>query len=84
MLKSPQRFNLSWWQGGRAVYLAGMERMVRIMERESTVPDKVFWRSRTPQQRLAALEFLRAQYMAHIHAEQRLQRICRVVAGPQR
>lgn len=61
------------------LYLAGMERTVRITDQREAIPDREFWRSRSWQERLEAMEFLRAQYMSHIHAEQRLQRVCRIV-----
>jgi hypothetical protein len=61
-----------------------MERTVRITTKHETGADKAFWRTRTPEERLEALEFLRAQYMAYIHAEQRLQRVCRIVERARR
>jgi hypothetical protein len=41
--------------------------------------DLDFWLSRSMQERFAALEFLRQQYMVTLpHAQQRLQRVCTV------
>jgi hypothetical protein len=59
-------------------YLHAMERTMRIVSLKEQPKDRLFWRDRTPAERLEALEFLRQQYMGPTHAEQRLQRICRV------
>lgn len=59
-------------------YLYGMERVVRIVTLKDESQAKLFWRDRTPAERLAALEYLRQQYMEPAHAEQRLQRVCRI------
>ena len=66
------------------MYLARMERVARVVERDQVPSDKHFWRSRSAEERLTALEFLRTQYMAHIHAEQRLQRVCRIAQRARR
>ena len=65
-------------------YLSRMDRVVRITHRKEAEADKEFWRSRSPQERLEAIEFLRGQYMAYTHAEQRLQRVCRIVERARR
>lgn len=66
------------------VYLADMERVVRIVDKGNVPSDKSFWLKRTPQERLEAVEFLRQQYMSNTHAEQRLQRVCRIVERARR
>ena len=57
-------------------YLHAMERTMRIVSLKDQPKDKLFWRDRSPIERLEALEYLRQQYMGPTHAEQRLQRIC--------
>ncbi|MFZ1686183.1 MAG: hypothetical protein WAU70_02105 [Flavobacteriales bacterium] len=61
-----------------------MEHTVRIIDRDLVVNDSAFWRSRPATERLEALEMLRQQYIRHINAEQRLQRVCRVVERTRR
>jgi hypothetical protein len=56
-----------------------MEKSLRIVPLRDRENDVEYWRSRTEQERLEALEFLRQQYMGPSHAEQRLQRVCRVI-----
>jgi hypothetical protein len=42
-------------------------------------PDILYWRSKTMQERLEALEFLRNSYIEGLpDAERRLQRVCRI------
>lgn len=65
-------------------YLSRMERVVRIVDRSQDDHGKDYWRDKTPEERLAALEFLRQQYMQATHADQRLQRVCRVVERTRR
>ncbi len=55
-----------------------MERTMRIVSLKDPTTDKAFWRGRTPADRLEALEYLRQHYMGPAHAQQRLQRICRI------
>jgi hypothetical protein len=57
-------------QRGGAVVLTSFEQD-RLENR-----DLVYWRTRTPEERLAAVEFLRRQ---HVGAGTRLRRILRVV-----
>lgn len=60
----------------RIWYLSGMERTVRIVSMKARENDAVYWMSRTAEERLAAIEFLRQQWMGPDHAKQRLQRVC--------
>lgn len=55
-----------------------MERTVRITTLKDQPSDRAYWATQPPEARLAAIEFLRQQYMGHTHAEQRLQRVCRI------
>lgn len=55
-----------------------MERTMRIVSLKSQQNDREYWRQQPVEARLAAIEFLRQQYMGPTHAEQRLQRVCRV------
>lgn len=55
-----------------------MERTVRITTLKDQPRDRAYWATQPPEARLAAIEFLRQQYMGPTHAEQRLQRVCRV------
>lgn len=43
--------------------------------------DREYWRSKTPEERLLALEQLRKQYMKlkGIDAEQGVQRVCKII-----
>ncbi|MCC6841174.1 MAG: hypothetical protein IT230_13535 [Flavobacteriales bacterium] len=55
-----------------------MERTVRITTLKAGENDRAYWADRSAEERLAAVEFLRQQYMGPTHAEQRLQRIGRI------
>ncbi|MEW6707943.1 MAG: hypothetical protein AB1430_24115 [Pseudomonadota bacterium] len=56
-----------------------MDKMIVRTRRGAPSQDLRYWLSKTPAERLAALEFLRQQHMADLpDAEQRLQRVCRV------
>ncbi len=55
-----------------------MERTVRITTLKAGENDRAYWHKQPVEARLAAIEFLRQQYMGPTHAEQRLQRVCRV------
>jgi len=43
--------------------------------------EREYWRSKTPEERITALEQLRKQYMKlkGIDAEQRIQRVCKII-----
>jgi hypothetical protein len=55
-----------------------MERKVRIVRLKEAENDREYWLSRPVADRLHAIEMLRTEYMKATHAEQRLQRVCRV------
>ena len=48
--------------------------------------EREYWRSKTPEERLMALEELRKQYMKlkGIDAEQRIQRVCKIIKRSER
>ena len=48
--------------------------------------EREYWRSKTPEERLMALEELRRQYMKlkGIDAEQRVQRVCKIIKRSER
>lgn len=56
---------------------------VRIHPMDEEPPDREYWLTRTPFERLAALEELRRRYISTLpDAEQRFQRVLRVI-GPE-
>lgn len=59
-----------------------MERVIKKIHRnDQAAADLAYWLSRPVAERLAAVEVLRLQAFAGLstnHAEQRLQRVCRV------
>jgi hypothetical protein len=62
-----------------------MDKVIVRTRRSSPSQDRRYWLSKTPAERLAALEFLRQQYLATLpDAEQRLQRVCRVAQRARR
>lgn len=61
-----------------------IEKVVKITtfkEVEETNPDLEFWLTKTPEERLAAVEFLRRQVYGN---SARLQRVLRIVELPRR
>ena len=52
---------------------------MRITTVKEQPKDRAYWATQ-PLKRLAAVEFLRQQYIGPTHAEQRLQRVCRIAA----
>lgn len=57
-----------------------MEKIVRIIQLKDINDDKFYWMSKTPQERIAAIEFLREQYIKTLpDVQQRFQRICRII-----
>jgi hypothetical protein len=57
-----------------------MEKVLRISNIKSTETDFIFWSSKSVQERLAAVEALRKQYINFkYHVDARLQRVCRVI-----
>ncbi|MCB0779968.1 MAG: hypothetical protein KDC03_10625 [Flavobacteriales bacterium] len=61
-----------------------MERVVRITDRKGDDGSRAYWSERTPQERLEALEMLRAWYLKEDHVQQRLQRVCRIAQRARR
>lgn len=60
-------------------YDSFMEKTIKRTTLKGSQSDREYWRSRSPQERLDAVEILRQQYFAlRPNVEQRLQRVCRV------
>ena len=53
----------------------------RLHERTTTQDDLAYWLSKTPEERAATVDYLRAQYYGNAT---RLQRVARVVQRPPR
>ena len=53
----------------------------RVQERTTTQEDLAYWLSKTPEQRVATVDYLRAQYYGNAT---RLQRVASVVQRPPR
>jgi len=61
-----------------------MEKIVKkyhLKDTQQYEDEREYWRSKTPEERLAALEQLRKQYMKlkGIDAEQGVQRVCKII-----
>ena len=56
-----------------------MERVVKIVKLRDQQSDLEYWLSKTPQERIAAIEILRQQYVRLQHIKPRLQRVCRII-----
>ncbi len=56
-----------------------MAKVVKIVGLHETQSDLTYWLSKSPQERLAAIEILRQQYVKLKHIQPRLQRVCRVI-----
>ncbi len=56
-----------------------MEKVVRIIGLREEQSDLAFWQSKSHQERLAAIEILRQQYVRLKRIEPRLQRVCRII-----
>lgn len=56
-----------------------MERTIKIVGLREEQSDLLYWLSKSPQERLAAMEILRMQYVRFKRLEPRLQRVCRVI-----
>lgn len=57
-----------------------MEKTVKRLPLHGAQSDTEYWLSRSPEERLAAVEHLRQEWLAfHPDAVQRLQRVCRTV-----
>jgi hypothetical protein len=53
----------------------------RLQERTTTQDDLAYWLSKTPEERVATVDYLRTQYYGNTA---RLQRVARVVQRPPR
>ena len=53
----------------------------RLQERTTTQDDLAYWLSKTPEERVATVDYLRGQYYGNAT---RLQRVARVVQRPPR
>ena len=61
-----------------------MEKIIKkyhLKDTQQYEDEREYWRSKTPEERLAALEQLRKQYMKlkGIDAEQGVQRVCKII-----
>ena len=50
-----------------------MEKVIFITHKDQPDPAIKYWQSRTPAERIEALEFLRKQYILAHHVDERLQ-----------
>lgn len=56
-----------------------MGKVVSISTIKTQKRDTEYWMTKTPQERIDTIEFLRQQYIQYTNAEQRLQRVCRII-----
>lgn len=56
-----------------------MERVVHIVNQKEESSDLSYWLSKSPQERLIAIEILRQQYVRLKGIQPRLQRVCVVI-----
>jgi len=56
-----------------------MEKVVKIVSLRDTSSDLEYWLSKSPQERLIAIEILRKQYARLNGIQPRLQRVCRII-----
>ena len=56
-----------------------MEKVVKIVNLHAPQLDLLYWLSKSPQERLAAIEILRQQYVRLKRIQPRLQRVCRII-----
>jgi|APIni6443716594_1056825.scaffolds.fasta_scaffold4491883_1 hypothetical protein len=62
-----------------------MERVVRVINMKDDHGDRGFWLTKTPAERIDAIEILREQYVRFKgDVQQGLQRVCRVIEQPRR
>jgi hypothetical protein len=62
-----------------------MEKVVKKIGLKDQQSDFAFWQSKSPEERLAAVELLRDQYIKFIQKDVKpgLQRVCRVIKQTQ-
>ena len=56
-----------------------MQKTINIVNKKNSSNDRAYWLSKTPEERLAALETLRQQYVRLNGIQPRLQRVCRII-----
>ncbi len=57
-----------------------MEKVVRIVQLKDKNDDSDYWMSKSPEERIYAIEFLRQQYIKTLpDAQQRFQRVCNII-----
>lgn len=56
-----------------------MERVIKIINKGDEGFDAQYWSTKTSQERIAALEHFRNQYLTKYGTRQRLQRVCRII-----
>lgn len=62
-----------------------MDKVLKIISDKDKQSDYSYWKTKTPAERLAAIEFLRQQYKNHKYDPQsRLQRVCKIINQKQR
>lgn len=64
-------------------YLCIMEKIVVITHKDQPDTAIRYWQSKTPAERIEALEFLRKQYILEHHVDERLQRVYKIVERKQ-
>ena len=62
-----------------------IEKVVRIIDMKDDRGDLDYWLTKSPAERIDAIEILREQYMRFTgNVQQGLQRVCRVIEQPRR
>lgn len=57
-----------------------MEKVFRIVQLKDKNDDSEYWMSKTSEERISAIEFLRQQYIKTLpDAQQRFQRVCNII-----
>lgn len=57
-----------------------MDKAVKIINLKTRQSDFSYWKTKTPQERLDAIEMLRLQYMKfNKNVQPRLQRVCKII-----
>ena len=64
----------------KKTYIHVMEKVLKITTLKDTASDFAFWSTKSPIERLEAVELLRQQYFSlNKDVQPRLQRVCRVI-----
>ena len=62
-----------------------MDKSLKLISLHEKSNDRAFWMSKTPQERIDAIEFLRQQYQSvNNNASTRLQRVYTIIESTQR